>query len=103
MRPLAARRLARSSECAPPPTRSCPAPLPCTERRGTPYCPEHPLNGSAGLAVGDGAPRANCSREVLAVLSQEHPALLNASIHSDHGRAKGRPGLVPHAEFARYK
>lgn len=59
--------------------------------RGTNFCREHPLNGTAG---GGGA---NCSRAVLSELSRQWPDLLNCSLL---GNGVQR---VPHAEFANFK
>lgn len=45
-----------------------------------------------------------CSREVLTLLSLEHPDVLNVSLRKAYGRAPDRPGPpTTHAEHARYK
>lgn len=92
---------ARLLGCTPPvgAAAKCPSSSSPAARRGTPWCNAHPLANDSHTSKLTG-----CSREVLTLLSQEHPGALNVSLLRPHGRAPGRPGpKTTHAEHARYK
>lgn len=70
----------------------------CAACRGSPWCSNHPLNGTVLLD------NSTCSRESLTLLSDAHPGLLNVSLIRPYGRVttpEGEP--ASHHQHASFK